>query len=174
MILLLGVLSSLTTPAVFAAPIRSALTQSTSSVLPPGVPDGYINISTAMWVGGGITAGVIAALTYIFRLFLNSRDKTDAALNDRISTLERENSLQREAQAKLQADMIDLLKNALLNNQNVMSQHTQSVQANTKTLETLTAKVEQSISNDQEEHTRILGGLGRVLEAYGKVLDNNA
>lgn len=155
--LIAGSIASMTTPAAYAAGMAQVAAGS----------DSALNLTfPEIALGTTIVGGVITALTFIFKLFLRSRDATEKALTDRIAALEVENAEARREQTNLNTRIIDLLQGALLDNRNVMQALTTQVLA----MQTVNAELVESIQGsrvaEQEEHTRILAAIGHITSAY--------
>lgn len=164
--LLVGTLGALMSPVVFAQQT------STLSGQPPAPSGTQIDLMLAVWVGGAIVGGVVTALTFIFRLFLRSRDSTEAALNTRITALETALSDERKESAGISAKMIDLLQGAVRDSSQAMTELTKVVTEQSKVLTELVGSIEENRKHGTDEHTRILGAVGSIVAAYDRRTGN--
>jgi hypothetical protein len=163
-LLIAGILASCFSPAVFAqgqAPSGVSLGQ-------PSANGTSIDLMLAIWIGGALIGGVVTALTFIFRLFLRSRDSTESALSTRIAALETALAEERKESAGINSRMLDLLQGVVRDNGNAMAEHTKAIAEQSKVLSELVGAIEENRKYSTEEHTRVLGAVGSIVAAYDR------
>jgi hypothetical protein len=152
-------LSPLTVAAVAAAPA-----QDVAAGGPISFTSQEILLITAL------LGGVIGALTFVFRLFIKSRDGTEKSLYDRVAALERENAESRQAQTALNERMLSLLQGVVQDNAKAITamaaQLTENTHVSTELIEVMKIHREHSV----EEHTKILAAVSSIIAAYDRRL----
>lgn len=157
-----GMVASLCAPVVFA--------QTTVIGNAPAPSGSSIDLMLAVWIGGAIVGGVVTALTFIFRLFLRSRDATEAALALRITALEAALAEERRESASMNGRMLDLLQGVVRDNGQSMVEHTKAIGEQSKVMSELVGAIEENRRHSTEEHTRLLAAVGSIIAAYDRKL----
>lgn len=159
--LLAGVAASFFAPVAFAQAINPGGVASTSN-------GATIDMMLAIWIGGALIGGVVTALTFIFRLFLRSRDSTETALALRIAALESSLAEERKEGAGINTLMLDLLQGVVRDNGQVMQEHTKAIAEQSKVMTGLVVSIDENRKHSTEEHTRLLSAVSSIVAAYGR------
>lgn len=159
-LMLTGAVASMSTPAVYAAGMAQAAGTAASS-------ESALNLTLPeIALGTTIVGGVITALTFIFRLFLRSRDATEMALTARVTALELSLTKAQASGEDLNRRMLDLLQGVVRDSAQAQNAHTAAIGNQTKVLEELVTSIETSRVQQAEEHVRILSAVSTIMASY--------